>query len=83
MDSASLHVIVAVTHCFDKSIMNTIIQDNVNPIEKLEHSSLLIASKIQGVRAAELIKEDQAERLTHYSSNLFIEGSSLATKVVQ
>ena len=26
---AELHVLVAATHCFDKSLMNTIIQDNV------------------------------------------------------
>jgi hypothetical protein len=51
--------------------MNTIIQDNVNPIEKLEHSSLLIAQTIQGVDAAQLINDDQADRLKLYSANLF------------
>lgn len=32
IDAAELHVVVGVAHCFDKSIMMTVIQDNVNPI---------------------------------------------------
>src|SRR5262249_34118775 len=33
---ASLHVVVAATHCFDKTLLDTVIQGNVNPIEKVE-----------------------------------------------
>ena len=50
VDCASLHVVIAATHCFDKSLLNTVIQDNVNPIEKVERSSLIVASTIHGVR---------------------------------
>ncbi len=28
IDYASLHVVIAATHCFDKTLMNTIIQGN-------------------------------------------------------
>ena len=35
---AELHVLVAATHCFDKSLMNTIIQDNVRQQGKLSNS---------------------------------------------
>ena len=36
--AAELHAVVASTHCFDKSVVNTVVQDNVNPIEKMERS---------------------------------------------
>lgn len=56
IEYSELHVLVAVTHCFDKSVMSTVVQDNVNPIEKLERSTLLLASAMHGVPARELIK---------------------------
>jgi len=52
-----LHVLVAVTHCFDKDVMSTVVCDNVNPIEKLECSTLLLASAVHGVPARELVAD--------------------------
>ena len=52
---SELHVIVSVTHCFEHDIIQTIIQDNINPIEKLEQTTLLVGSAIYGVPACELI----------------------------
>jgi hypothetical protein len=50
-----LHVIIFVTHCFEKDVMGTVIQDNINPIGKLEMTALLIASTIHGVPANLLV----------------------------
>jgi len=50
-----LHVIVCLTHAFDKDVMSTVVCDNVNPIEKLEHSTLLLASAVHNLPPRELI----------------------------
>jgi hypothetical protein len=45
---SELHVVVAVTHCFENDILDTVVQDNVNPVEKVEKSAFLLASTIHG-----------------------------------
>jgi len=70
VESAALHVVIAATHCFDKTLVNTIIQDNVNPIEKVERSSLIMASTIHGVPPKELILTEQVERIALYNPML-------------
>ena len=64
-------VMVAATHCFEKSLMMTVIQDNINPIEKLERSSLIVASTIHGAPAEALVCDAQRERVATYSAMLF------------
>jgi len=74
VDEAALHVVIAATHCFDKTLMDTIIQDNVSPIEKIERSALIIASTIHGQDPMDLLRDDQRERVAIYSPML-VEGS--------
>jgi len=62
---SDLHVLICATHGFEKSVMDTVIQDNVNPIEKLEMSTLLMASTILAVPSRDLIRdENDRNRLT-------------------
>eukprot|EP00339_Tiarina_fusa_P021804 CAMPEP_0117014176 /NCGR_PEP_ID=MMETSP0472-20121206/11550_1 /TAXON_ID=693140 ORGANISM="Tiarina fusus, Strain LIS" /NCGR_SAMPLE_ID=MMETSP0472 /ASSEMBLY_ACC=CAM_ASM_000603 /LENGTH=684 /DNA_ID=CAMNT_0004717671 /DNA_START=752 /DNA_END=2806 /DNA_ORIENTATION=- len=73
IDAASFHVVVAATHCFDETLINTIVKDNVNPIEKVERSSLIISSTIHEESPSELIKEEHLERVKNGpSSHLFV-----------
>jgi hypothetical protein len=65
IDAAELHVIVALSHCFEKDLMGTLIQDNVNPIAKAEKSALLLASTLHRKSPADLLAAAQdKERLT-------------------
>lgn len=63
--NGDLHMIVSACHSFEKSLVNTIIQDNINPIEKIEMSNLIAASVIHGVKYPELLQnESGSKRLT-------------------
>jgi len=64
---AELHIIVAVTHRFENDLMGTVIQDNINPIEKVEKSILMIASMIHQERSATnlLSTTDHRDRLVN------------------
>ena len=52
---SDLHVILCVTHSFEKDVMRTIVEDNINPIERLELSTLLLGSTIHGIEPSQLI----------------------------
>ena len=65
-----LHVVLGSTQCFDKTLMNTVIQDNCNPIEVLERSSLIVASCIHDKCAMALVQSSEVERVSTYSPML-------------
>eukprot|EP00930_Biecheleria_cincta_P072342 TRINITY_DN5974_c0_g1_i1.p1 TRINITY_DN5974_c0_g1~~TRINITY_DN5974_c0_g1_i1.p1 ORF type:complete len:968 (+),score=218.00 TRINITY_DN5974_c0_g1_i1:77-2905(+) len=69
---ASLHIVIAATHCFDRSVTETIVQDNQNPIDKVERSSLILASTIHQQPAAALINDAHHSRVSAASPQLFL-----------
>ncbi len=70
IEHASLHVVIAATHCFDKTLLDTVIQGNVNPIEKVERSVMLVATTVHNRDASEMIVEDQRARFFTYTPKL-------------
>ena len=70
LSHASLHVVIAATHCFDKTLVDTVIEDNVNPIEKVERSVMIVATAIHRRPAAELLADDHRERFLAHSPRL-------------
>lgn len=71
VDHAELHVVMAATHCFDKALLETIVQDNVNPIEKVERSTLIVATTVHDLPASELVSPDRIESVRTASPALF------------
>jgi hypothetical protein len=46
MKHAELHVVIAATHCFDRTLLNTVVQRNVNPIAAMEKATMLLANTL-------------------------------------
>ena len=72
ISNSELHVMMAVTHGFENDVTETIIQDNINPIEKLEKSTLLIGSIVHEIPASELCRDSSdRQRLSGLFPALF------------
>ena len=72
MENAALHVIMGATHRFEESLMDTVVKGNINPIEKVERSLLIMASTLHGLPAASLVQRDKVARLTEVTPTLFL-----------
>jgi len=69
---AELHVILGVTHCFEKSVMETVIEDNTNPIEKIDRSMFMIASTIHNVGVNKLMEGAPEEKLLRLGTDTLL-----------
>ena len=63
LSGCTLHIVLAATHCFDLDLLNTVVQDNINPIERVETSNLIMAATIFGQAAQSLVLPHHAARL--------------------
>lgn len=72
LNHAELHIVYAATHAFDKSVMDTVVKDNSNPIERAERSMLIMASTLHGLPTSELIDIEHVTRLQRASPALFL-----------
>jgi len=70
-DNCHLHVVMCATHCFDQTLLDVICQSNVNPVEVVERSAMIMACTIHGVDPLELVEENERGRMELYSSSLF------------
>lgn len=63
LQSSTLHVVVAATYAFDLGLINTVVQDNVNPIDQMESAGLIMASTLFSRPAHQLVQATDAERI--------------------
>eukprot|EP00929_Paragymnodinium_shiwhaense_P073055 TRINITY_DN3711_c0_g1_i2.p1 TRINITY_DN3711_c0_g1~~TRINITY_DN3711_c0_g1_i2.p1 ORF type:complete len:979 (-),score=227.99 TRINITY_DN3711_c0_g1_i2:315-3251(-) len=63
LQHAALHVVIASTHCFDKTVTETVVQDNANPIEMVERTVITMATTVHQQPLSQLVLENQRERL--------------------
>ena len=72
LGNCQLHVVILVTHCFDKTLMETVTRDNVNPIEKVERTQLILASAVHAEEdVSKLVRDNQLARVREFNGNLF------------
>jgi hypothetical protein len=61
--NAAIHVVTVATHVFSKNVISTVIEDNVNPVEKLERSNLVMASTIYQKEGRDLVAAEFQEAI--------------------
>ncbi len=54
-EDAQLHLVLALTHHFDATLMDTLVVQNTNPIDKVERSTLLVAETVFAKPSEQLI----------------------------
>jgi hypothetical protein len=67
-EDAALHIVVAATHTFDESVLETVVRRNMNPIEAVERSSMIMASVLHDLPGHCLVKSSEVGRLQSVSS---------------
>jgi hypothetical protein len=72
LENAALHVVMGATHRFEESLMDTLVKGNINPIEKVERSLLIMASTLHGLPPASLVQKDRLARLSELTPSLFL-----------
>jgi hypothetical protein len=63
-------VVIAATHCFDQSLVDTVVQGNVNPIEKVERSTLIVAGVVHRAETAAMLQPAEVDRIRQFAPKL-------------
>jgi len=70
-EEASLHVLVCSTHCFDETVMDGLVKKNINPVEKVDRSTLVVASTVHELPPQALLQPIHLEVARMLNPQLF------------
>lgn len=56
----TLHVVIALTQCFKRDLIDTLIHENLNPIDRLDRAVVLISSVLRDTAPSELVRQTAA-----------------------
>ena len=60
LEASSLHVVLVATHVFDKTIVDTIVENNCNPIDHIERTTAVMAQVVHQTNTiGDLVKADK------------------------
>ena len=69
IENAEVHIVIGAIHRFDNTVINTVVQRNMNPIESMERSSLIMASTLfQAPSIDAIVQASQVGRLRKIST---------------
>jgi hypothetical protein len=68
---ASLHVLVTATHIFDRSVLETLVQRDVNPLQKLQQSLLIMLKTLHCKPLDALVTSQEKGSLAQQYPDLF------------
>jgi len=68
---AEIHVVLAATHFFDSTLVDTVVRGNVNPVERVERSATVITSVIHSTAPELLLEPEHAARMRELEPLLF------------
>jgi hypothetical protein len=71
INNTTLHIIMGFTHCFHNTLINTVIQDNINPIENIQLLQLIITQNILNKSWKQLINEEYIQQLIKDNNELY------------
>jgi hypothetical protein len=54
-ENAEMHIVNGINHCFDESLVDTIVKKNINPIQELDSTALIAAATIYHCSATDLL----------------------------
>jgi hypothetical protein len=77
IENAEVHIVMGAIHRFDNTVMNTVVQRNMNPIESMERSSLIMASTLfQAPSIDAIVQASHVGRLRKISATGALASSS-------
>lgn len=76
IENAALHIVIGASHSFGDSLMNSLVQRNVNPVEVLERSTLIMSSTLLDAPTHALVQSAQLQRLLEFSPQVVLAGGS-------